>query len=57
MDNITNRISSQNKKVINSDNETNGKTCSCSSKSNCPLDNNCLTNNVVYESQNHQWHQ
>ena len=48
-DNMTNIISSQNKKVINSGNEANGKTCNCRNKSNCPLDNKCLTNKIVYQ--------
>ena len=49
MDNMTNTISSHNKKIINSGNETNGKTCDCRNKSNCPLDKKCLTNKIVYK--------
>ena len=49
MDNMTNTISSQNKDIINSGNETNGKTCNCRNKSNCPLDKKCLTNKIVYK--------
>ena len=44
MDNITNIISSHNKK-INSYNETNGKTY------NCPLDNKCLTDKIIYKAE------
>ena len=51
MDNMTNIISSHNKKVTNSDNETNGETCDCRNKSNCPLDNKCLTNKIVYKAE------
>ena len=51
MDNMTNIISTHNKKVTNSDNETNGETCSCRNKSNCPLDNECLTNKIVYKAE------
>ena len=40
-------ISNRNKKITNSDNEANGKTCNCRNKSNCPLDNNCLTDKIV----------
>ena len=40
-------ISNRNKNITNSDNEANGKTCTCRNKSNCPLDNNCLTNKIV----------
>ena len=48
---MTNLISSHNKKVTNSDNETNTKTCNCMNKSNCPLDNKCLTNKIVYRAE------
>ena len=51
MDNMKNLISSHNKKITNSYNETNGKTCSCKNKSNCPLDNKCLTDKVVYKAE------
>ena len=48
---MTNIISSHNKKIINSGNEANGKTCNCRNKSNCPLDNKCLINKTVYKSE------
>ena len=51
MDNVTNIISSHNKKIINSGNEANGKTCNCRNKSNCPLDNKYLTNKIVYKAE------
>ena len=51
MDNMTNKISSHKKKIINSGNETNGKTCNCRNKSNCPLDNKCLINKIVYKAE------
>ena len=51
MDNITNIISSHNKKIINSGNEANGKACNCRNKSNCPLDNKCLNNKIVYKAE------
>ena len=47
MDNVKNIISSHNKKIINSGNEANGKTCNCRNKSNCPLDNKCLINKTM----------
>ena len=47
---MTNIISSHSKKVTNSDNETNGKTCDCRNKNNCPLYNKCLTNKIVYKA-------
>ena len=51
MNNMTNIISSHNKKVTISDNETNGKTCNCRNKSKFPLDNKCLTNKIVYKAE------
>ena len=51
IDNMTNLISSNNKKVTNSDNQTNGKTCNCRNKSNCPLDNKCLADKIIYKAQ------
>ena len=39
MNNMKNIISGQNKRIINSVNEVNGKTYNCRNKSNCPLDN------------------
>ena len=35
----------------NSGNETNGKTCNCRNKSNCPLDNKRLINKIVYKAE------
>ena len=51
MDNVTNIISSNNKNIINSGNKANGKTCNCRNKSNCPLDNKCLINKIVYKAE------
>ena len=51
MDNVKNIISSRNKRIINSRNEGNGKTCSCRNKSNCPLDRKCLINKIVYKAE------
>ena len=50
MDNVKNVISSHIKKIINCGNEANGKTCNCRNKSNCPLDNKCLMNKIVYKT-------
>ena len=36
--------------VINSGYEANGKTCNCKNKSNCPLDNKCQVNKIVYKA-------
>ena len=51
MDNMTNIISSHNKEVTDSGSEKNGKTFNCKNKSNCPLDNKCLTNKTVYKAE------
>ena len=51
MDNVTNIISSHNKKMINSGNEANGKKRNGRNKNNCPLDNKCLINRIVYKAE------
>ena len=51
MDNMKNIISSHKKNIRNSYKEINGKTCNCRNKSNCPLDNKCLTNKIVYKAE------
>ena len=51
VDNFTNIICSQNRKVTNLDSEANGKTCNGRNKSNCLLDNKCLTNKFVYKTE------
>ena len=51
MDNMTNIISGHNKKVTNSDNETNCKTCNCRNKSKCLLENNCLISKIIYKAE------
>ena len=51
MYNMTNIISSYNKKITNTYNEANGKTCNCRNKSSSPLDNKCLTNKIVYKAE------
>ena len=51
MGNMTNIISSHNKKARNSYSETNGKRCNCRIKSSCPLDNKCLANKNIYKAQ------
>ena len=51
MDNMKIIISSHNKKITNSYNKINGKTCNCRNKNNCPLDNKCLTDKTVYKAE------
>ena len=41
IDNIKNLISSHHKEITHFCKEINGKTCNCTNKSNCPLDNKC----------------
>ena len=48
MRNMASIISSHNKKVI-SPAELPTRTCNCNDKNKCPLDNKCLTQNVVYK--------
>ena len=51
MDNMTNIINSHNRKITNPYNETNGKTCNCRNKNNCPLDKKCLTDKIAYKAE------
>ena len=51
MDNVKNIISGQNKRIINSINEGNGKTYNCRNKGNCPLENKFLINKIVYKAE------
>ena len=51
MDNTKNIISSHNNKIANSYNKINGKACNCRNKSNCSLDNKCLTDKIVYKAE------
>ena len=50
MSNMKTVINNHNKKVLNNVTEdiTNG--CNCRSKRQCPLDNQCLTSNVIYKA-------
>ena len=51
MDNVKNKISGHNKRIINSGNDANDKTWNCRNKSKWPLDNKCLINEVVYKAE------
>ena len=48
---MKNIISSHNKRIINSGNEANGKTCNCRNKSNCSLYKKCLINKIAYKAE------
>ena len=47
MRNIGQIIKSHNKKILRKK-ETTNRNCNCQQKTNCPLNGNCLINNVVY---------
>ena len=49
MPNIKSIVSGHNKSILNEYPENN-KTCNCMNKELCPLDNKCLTDNIVYEA-------
>ena len=49
INNMKNIIGIHNKKITNSYNKINGKTCNCRNKSNSPLDNKCLTEKTVHK--------
>ena len=49
MKNMGSTTSSHNKQVLQTRNEN--YRCNCRKKENCPLDNKCLTPNIIYEAQ------
>ena len=52
MDNMKSIINKHNKKVTNADTNTDNQVqCNCRNKDQCPLDNKCLTSNVIYNAQ------
>ena len=54
MPNMGKLISSDNNRKLNApdteQNPPNGKQCNCQVKSDCPMNNNCLTDNVIYQA-------
>jgi len=51
MPNIRSIINTHNQRIINSnENNNNNRTCNCINKNLCPLGNECLIENVVYEA-------
>ena len=50
MPNVTSIINSHNKRIIEKNNK-NARKCNCINKNDCPLSNECLTTNIVYEAQ------
>ena len=49
MPNIKNIITSHNKKILN-ESEVVERKCNCLKKEECPLENQCLSTNIVYEA-------
>ena len=51
MPNIKTIISSHNQQIINpTNNKENQKLCNCQIKENCPMNNECMTTNIIYEA-------
>ena len=50
MPNIKSIINSHNKNILYGDVKLSEKACNCIKKSLCPLNNNCLSNNIVYQA-------
>ena len=48
--NIKAIINSHNAKILFPKKSTEQRTCNCSNKVNCPLEQKCLTTNIVYKS-------
>ena len=50
-DNMEKVISKHNKKILAEETEeTNKKNCNCRIKANCPVDNKCLTESLIYKA-------
>ena len=50
MPNIKNKINTHNSKIINPPKDNTARTCNCIRKHQCPLNEKCLTNNVLYKA-------
>ena len=52
MPNMKNKIDAHNKKLLtkNTHNPINNKKCNCKTKSECPLEQNCLQKNIIYQA-------
>ena len=50
MPNIKNIINTHNKKIINPPKDNITRTCNCIRKQQCPLNEKCLTNNVLHKA-------
>ena len=50
MPSMKNVIQEQNSKIMEDHKPTNNKTCSCQQKSDCPLNQDCLSECLVYNA-------
>ena len=50
MPNMKNIINTHNKKIFNPPKDNIARTCNCIRKQQCPLNEKCLTNNVLYQT-------
>ena len=50
MPSMKSRINIRNKKVTKAKPSAQASTCKCINKSKCPLNNKCLSNNVLYKA-------
>ena len=50
MPNMKSRINIHNKTVTKAQPSAQTRTCNCINKSKCPLNNNCLSNNILYKA-------
>ena len=48
--NVKSKIDAHNKRILTPTNADIDRTCNCTRNTICPLDNNCLTKNIVYEA-------
>ena len=48
--NVKTIINSHNAKILFSKKSTEQRTCNCLNKANCPLEQKCLTTNIVYKA-------
>ena len=49
MSNMKNIINTHNKKIINPPKDNIARTCNCIRKHQCPLNEKCLTSNILYK--------
>ena len=49
MPNMKSNINIHNETVTNQEPSSEAKSCNCINKSKCPLNNNCLSNNVLFK--------